>query len=151
MRVLDFDRVDQIDAEIAVHGFVAQDVQVLLGSTRHFVLTTQGKYLRKTNIKEQAFHQASENDQRFKQRLVGLRRAGFEVGIGNCIDEGDKEFIFCTDGWNFVVRVEDLGFVQVEAFDDVLIRSEEHTSELQSLMRISYAVFCLNKKKTNTN
>src|SRR3546814_2641006 len=29
-----------------------------------------------------------------------------------------------------------------------LIRSEEHTSELQSLMRISYAVFCLKKKKT---
>src|SRR3546814_1495200 len=28
-------------------------------------------------------------------------------------------------------------------------RSEEHTSELQSLMRISYAVFCLNKKRTN--
>src|SRR3546814_6962897 len=28
-------------------------------------------------------------------------------------------------------------------------RSEEHTSELQSLMRISYAVFCLNTKKTN--
>src|SRR3546814_5263789 len=32
------------------------------------------------------------------------------------------------------------------AGDDV--RSEEHTSELQSLMRISYAVFCLKKKKT---
>src|SRR3546814_7548191 len=33
-------------------------------------------------------------------------------------------------------------------FDDVgLGRSEEHTSELQSLMRISYAVFCLKKKK----
>src|SRR3546814_3976536 len=30
------------------------------------------------------------------------------------------------------------------------IRSEEHTSELQSLMRISYAVFCLKKKKYNT-
>src|SRR3546814_10323990 len=30
------------------------------------------------------------------------------------------------------------------------LRSEEHTSELQSLMRISYAVFCL-KKKINTN
>src|SRR3546814_4169527 len=28
-------------------------------------------------------------------------------------------------------------------------RSEEHTSEIQSLMRISYAVFCLNKKKTH--
>src|SRR3546814_1508986 len=31
------------------------------------------------------------------------------------------------------------------------LRSEEHTSELQSLMRISYAVFCLKKKKINTN
>src|SRR3546814_9796316 len=30
-------------------------------------------------------------------------------------------------------------------------RSEEHTSELQSLMRISYAVFCLKKKKQRTN
>src|SRR3546814_2634195 len=31
----------------------------------------------------------------------------------------------------------------------VVTRSEEHTSELQSLMRISYAVFCLKKKNTN--
>src|SRR3546814_5081276 len=33
--------------------------------------------------------------------------------------------------------------------DQPLNRSEEHTSELQSLMRISYAVFCLKKKKQN--
>src|SRR3546814_7404954 len=33
----------------------------------------------------------------------------------------------------------------------LLGRSEEHTSELQSLMRISYAVFCLKKKKINTH
>src|SRR3546814_2784666 len=31
------------------------------------------------------------------------------------------------------------------------VRSEEHTSELQSLMRISYAVFCLKKKKQSSN
>src|SRR3546814_6650103 len=31
----------------------------------------------------------------------------------------------------------------------VMLRSEEHTSELQSLMRISYAVFCLTKKHTD--
>src|SRR3546814_3667332 len=31
---------------------------------------------------------------------------------------------------------------------EIMLRSEEHTSELQSLMRISYAVFCLKKKKT---
>src|SRR3546814_2345761 len=34
--------------------------------------------------------------------------------------------------------------------DRVVERSEEHTSELQSLMRISYAVFCLKKKKQKT-
>src|SRR3546814_9798653 len=33
----------------------------------------------------------------------------------------------------------------------ILMRSEEHTSELQSLMRISYAVFCLKKKKNLIN
>src|SRR3546814_10240190 len=34
--------------------------------------------------------------------------------------------------------------------ESALARSEEHTSELQSLMRISYAVFCLKKKKIHT-
>src|SRR3546814_3592602 len=34
----------------------------------------------------------------------------------------------------------------VMRINDLLLRSEEHTSELQSLMRISYAVFCLKKK-----
>src|SRR3546814_1836020 len=34
-------------------------------------------------------------------------------------------------------------------FDLIEARSEEHTSELQSLMRISYAVFCLKKKNRN--
>src|SRR3546814_8899100 len=32
-----------------------------------------------------------------------------------------------------------------------MVRSEEHTSELQSLMRISYAVFCLTTKKSHTH
>src|SRR3546814_6389413 len=35
--------------------------------------------------------------------------------------------------------------------DVVTVRSEEHTSELQSLMRISYAVFCLKKKNHDTD
>src|SRR3546814_4879169 len=35
---------------------------------------------------------------------------------------------------------------EIIAPDTVVVRSEEHTSELQSLMRISYAVFCLKKK-----
>src|SRR3546814_2290728 len=52
-----------------------------------------------------------------------LRRDLFEA-----IDAGD------FPAWNLGVQVFD--------------RSEEHTSELQSLMRISYAVFCLKKKNT---
>src|SRR3546814_7310708 len=35
----------------------------------------------------------------------------------------------------------------LQQYPGLLLRSEEHTSELQSLMRISYAVFCLKKKK----
>src|SRR3546814_18788344 len=45
-----------------------------------------------------------------------------------------------------VVRVGGLAS-GVEAVAEGALRSEEHTSELQSLMRISYAVFCLKKKK----
>src|SRR3546814_10388302 len=40
-------------------------------------------------------------------------------------------------------------FTQNSVFGFEFRRSEEHTSELQSLMRISYAVFCLKKKKNN--
>src|SRR3546814_9971956 len=39
---------------------------------------------------------------------------------------------------------------QVGVRADHRVRSEEHTSELQSLMRISYAVFCLKKKQEHT-
>src|SRR3546814_8204293 len=55
------------------------------------------------------------------------------------------------------VRIEDCELVSRQlsrVFDveniDYKRRSEEHTSELQSLMRISYAVFCLKKKKRET-
>src|SRR3546814_3325842 len=51
------------------------------------------------------------------------------------------------------VNVDENGFIasqfRVQSIPTVYARSEEHTSELQSLMRISYAVFCL-KKKNNT-
>src|SRR3546814_1863515 len=55
-------------------------------------------------------------------------------------------------GRNVVASQTEITFTSLAAF----ARSEEHTSELQSLMRISYAVFCLKKKNkqrhhTNTN
>src|SRR3546814_2949594 len=47
-----------------------------------------------------------------------------------------------------VVVIGLIGFL-LDQMMRLLQRSEEHTSELQSLMRISYAVFCLKKKNTN--
>src|SRR3546814_4539124 len=49
--------------------------------------------------------------------------------------------------WKQVVRGNVTDALQVLEQHALLGRSEEHTSELQSLMRISYAVFCLKKKK----
>src|SRR3546814_9350144 len=52
---------------------------------------------------------------------------------------------------NFADRLPDigleLGLLLALVVSGGMLRSEEHTSELQSLMRISYAVFCLQKKK----
>src|SRR3546814_5553738 len=47
-------------------------------------------------------------------------------------------------------RIDSLAGFALGPFYGLVKRSEEHTSELQSLMRISYAVFCLKKKKTTT-
>src|SRR3546814_5513427 len=47
-----------------------------------------------------------------------------------------------------VINAEKVRLTGRKREDSIFYRSEEHTSELQSLMRISYAVFCL-KKKTN--
>src|SRR3546814_4551541 len=59
--------------------------------------------------------------------------------------------------YDMVCRAETVGVFQIESRAQMTMlprlrpkRSEEHTSELQSLMRISYAVFCLKKKKQST-
>src|SRR3546814_3881458 len=59
-------------------------------------------------------------------------------------ESGAKTFIHAslTTHWNNSIYL-------TEPFQQRFGRSEEHTSELQSLMRISYAVFCLKKKKSN--
>src|SRR3546814_3974296 len=55
------------------------------------------------------------------------------------------EFRPCPLGWSDCQGQDDW---RSDGGVDLFPRSEEHTSELQSLMRISYAVFCLKKKKT---
>src|SRR3546814_9477574 len=57
------------------------------------------------------------------------------------------------DKGNILIAVTADGQVWIDkqVVDVRSVRSEEHTSELQSLMRISYAVFCLKKKKKKTS
>src|SRR3546814_9831119 len=52
-----------------------------------------------------------------------------------------------TSGWAFLGYIAAAWFAPKKPIEHYTSRSEEHTSELQSLMRISYAVFCLKKKK----
>src|SRR3546814_7790941 len=70
------------------------------------------------------------------------------VGVGRELQFAGREVLVFVVG--AVGRDRLAGAVEVV---DVVVRthgrSEEHTSELQSLMRISYAVFCLTKKKYN--
>src|SRR3546814_4633957 len=73
--------------------------------------------------------------------LSGVLYVLDEPSIG--LHQRDNDMLLVT-----LKRLRDLGnTVIVVEHDEDAIRSEEHTSELQSLMRISYAVFCLKKKK----
>src|SRR3546814_5749665 len=68
--------------------------------------------------------------------MVRTRDAA-NMRIGKLVERGITSFTYTYDfgdNWRHRIEIEE--------------RSEEHTSELQSLMRISYAVFCLKKKNT---
>src|SRR3546814_1263614 len=73
------------------------------------------------------------------QHHVALAGARDRLHRAQALDHADSLFD----------RLGDQGF-DLRGRGARVLRSEEHTSELQSLMRISYAVFCL-KKKTNKN
>src|SRR3546814_5174800 len=77
---------------------------------------------------------------------VNLARATDCLAAAAWYEAGDD-----PSGERAVVQVV-LNRLRHPAFPNTVcgVRSEEHTSELQSLMRISYAVFCLKKKKINT-
>src|SRR3546814_2330369 len=65
------------------------------------------------------------------------------------VEEGDVPAARDFQGVVARCRHAEVAFVPEQAH--ARVRSEEHTSELQSLMRISYAVFCLKKKKKKTD
>src|SRR3546814_9342468 len=90
----------------------------------------------------------SVKTRRHERGVLGLRyllRSSLGAGAGVEPDQV-RRAVECgaDDRVLFVCAAEHAGVVLGK-----IERSEEHTSELQSLMRISYAVFCLKKKNTN--
>src|SRR3546814_8463767 len=81
----------------------------------------------------------------YRERLKGASAHGHRNGARRRIDER-KETVIAQA---IEVAGEAARMRDVQALAAQLSRSEEHTSELQSLMRISYAVFCLKKKTQN--
>src|SRR3546814_1379510 len=83
---------------------------------------------------------------RFKFPRLSLFAAGLALAVAPALGsaQGTAESGAATSGVipTVVTSVGELATVPAPS----LTRSEEHTSELQSLMRISYAVFCLKKK-----
>src|SRR3546814_7186030 len=95
----------------------------------------------------------SEGRNRRARGRVNLEHAVVgSVGIGDRQAVGAERARAREARGNAGARTAGAAAVAVDLFDREgtrALRSEEHTSELQSLMRISYAVFCLNKKKHN--
>src|SRR3546814_9469935 len=85
------------------------------------------------------------------------RREACQVILERPLSLADEDDVLCPPGGLEDVEAEvgDGLFKREDRFRGIGFgpeqRSEEHTSELQSLMRISYAVFCLNKKNTARN
>src|SRR3546814_3275229 len=89
------------------------------------------------------------------RRLVGLFERGTDILLRIAVapDAEDQRRHLAEIDLILQIKAglfQDLGVEEVEdGVGRIAIRSEEHTSELQSIMRISNAVFCLKKKKHN--
>src|SRR3546814_7986500 len=91
-----------------------------------------------------------------KQSMPGMMDTALNLGLndesvlGLAAQTDNERFAFDSYRRFIAMYAEIVLGLDGEAFDRLLEtareRSEEHTSELQSLMRISYAVFCLKKK-----
>src|SRR3546814_6445086 len=91
------------------------------------------------------FRSTLESAKRYARKPEQIANKVYGGRMGN----GPEE---TGDGWKYRGRglIQITGKANYEAIVELMMRSEEHTSELQSLMRISYAVFCLKKKTKYT-
>src|SRR3546814_3813985 len=92
---------------------------------------------------------ADPMDRRDDRRIHPLEPGDTAVQRGGpALDVRGKRGEIVDEGLDIAAIAESIA---LGGHEDAAHRSEEHTSELQSLMRISYAVFCLKKKKETTH
>src|SRR3546814_5379608 len=84
-------------------------------------------------------------------QLVATFDDGSTKALGRVVGKDGESLPVDPEQLAGVVRVEVEKAVAALPAPETVERSEEHTSELQSLMRISYAVFCLKTKQTTRN
>src|SRR3546814_9646248 len=112
--------------EIGVHGAAA--------AFRRHAETRQQVEARMVEDRQRIVHRAGRLGVDAQQLIDALR----SIGGGKA---GDVD----------LRRLDDQSLEPARCYVEMQRRSEEHTSELQSLMRISYAVFCLKKKNQYTH
>src|SRR3546814_986156 len=85
-----------------------------------------------------------------RAEIGGILRGGVAGGEQGREEAVEEEAAAAADGWHDQAPpISPAPHPADSGRPRPCARSEEHTSELQSLMRISYAVFCLKKKNTN--
>src|SRR3546814_7684731 len=85
-----------------------------------------------------------------RKKPPGLHRAAFDFGYGRGKAQSFEPLPSVASVGGSIGAASSFGAsARPRLTSSGWMRSEEHTSELQSLMRISYAVFCLKKKKEN--
>src|SRR3546814_1650105 len=106
-----------------------------------FLLATHCPCWRKASASQSAYTAASPLSKPISHAAAALHASAGGVSVG-CSWNMPATFTAICPSWNILRASGD-------AHCSCRNKSEEHTSELQSLMRISYAVFCLKKKNTN--
>lgn len=120
VRVFGFDLVDNVDTEVEVDRFVAQDVLILLGDADHFVAAAEREDLREAGVEPHAFEDDVEGDEVAEEGLVRVAGTGGEGGVAEMLRVLERPCGFFSDGWDLAIHVEELAFVEAEGFDDVL-------------------------------
>src|SRR3546814_8381655 len=135
--------IPAVDIAIGVDAPVSLDPPSNFGS---IVTDALARYTQGDEVDVNVVSGYPGNDLKTMSSYVYAERQNASGGWDVVATDRDPQLRFVWNSSSNLISTE-LNMVSASTVD--LLRSEEHTSELQSLMRISYAVFCLKKKNKN--